>query len=279
MDIILLKVVVTVVMVTGLSVVAERVGPRAAGILAGYPAGSAIALFFIGLELSADFAGASALYNVFGLTALLCFLWIYYQVSRRAGQVPARKWISVLTASMVAVASFLLIVSGLNALHVSPAVGLLVTAAALFFFQRIFRTIDNAHIHARVRLGPRVLMFRAGLSAGIILVVTAAAHLVGPDLAGLFTAFPATTLPLILIVHLTYGGQQAHTVIKNVPTGLWALVFYSLTVSFAYPRLGIYYGTLASFGVATVYLLALAGVQKAQSAQLAEGERAAKSRI
>jgi hypothetical protein len=248
---IFLKVAVTIFVVTGLSIVAERVSPRAAGILAGYPAGSAIALFFIGVELGPAFAGASALYNVLGLTAMLVFLYVYFRVSNTA------RAFTILAASMAAVLIFLAGISLLNSLHLPGWSGLLITGAAIPISQRMFRRIQNSQITRRVHLGPRVLLFRATLSALIILTVTGAAHLVEPGLAGLFTAFPATIFPLILIVHSTYGTQQAHTIIKNVPTGLWALVFYSITVSFVYPAFGVYWGTLLSFGVATVYLMAL----------------------
>ena len=253
---ILAKVLVTIAIVTGLSVIAERVSPRAAGILAGYPAGSAISLFFIGMELGADFAGASAMYNILGLTALLSFLFIYYQASLRIC------WFPVLAASVTAIGGFLVVVSGLNALHLPAWGGLLVSAAAIPLFQRLYQAIPNAQIANRVRLSPRVLLFRAALSAVIILTVTGAAHLVGPNLAGLFSAFPATVFPLLLIIHTTYGARQAHTIIKNVPTGLWSLMLYSLTVSFVYPAFGIFWGTLLAFAVATIYLLGLAAINK-----------------
>ena len=43
------KIAVTIGLVLALSLVAERVSPRAAGLLSGYPLGAAIALFLIGL--------------------------------------------------------------------------------------------------------------------------------------------------------------------------------------------------------------------------------------
>ncbi len=249
---ILLKITVTILIVTTLSIVAERVSPRAAGILAGYPAGSAISLFFIGLERGADFGGQSALYNVAGMTALLIFLYTYYRVSARANR------FAVAAGSASALVAFFAAVALLSALHLPPWAGLLLTCAAILAAGRLFQWIPNAQITKRVSLGPRVLLFRASLSAGIILLITGAAHWVGPDLAGLFSAFPATVFPLVLIIHTTYHAEQAHTVIKNVPTGLWSLILYSLTISVVYPRIGIFWGTLVAFAIATVYLLGLA---------------------
>lgn len=252
----LLKIVITVAAVTTLSIIAERVSPRAAGILSGYPLGSAISLFFIGLEQGADFAGASAPYTTAGLSAMLTFLFIYYRVS---ASIPSRKRYLVISgASLAALLAFFAISAALQGLHLPTWADFLIAAAAILGYGFLFRTIPNTQIVDKVRLGPAVLVFRASLAAMIIVLITGAAKLVPPSWAGLFSAFPSTIFPLLLIIHSTYGASQAHTIIKNVPTGLWALVFYTLCVSFVYPRFGIYWGTLISFGAATVYLLALA---------------------
>jgi hypothetical protein len=96
---------------------------------------------------------------------------------------------------------------------------------------------------------------RALFAASIILLITGIAKLVGPTWSGLFSAFPTTLFPLMLIVHFTYDKKHVHTIIKNVPVGIFSLVLYSLAVSIVYPLYGIYWGTLISFGVATTYLL------------------------
>lgn len=251
---ILIKILVTILIVSVLSVIAEHVSPRAAGILSGYPLGSAIALFFIGLEQGTAFAAQSAIYNVSGLAALLFFLFTYYQVSAR---IPSRLG-SILAASLAANAAFFAFDGLLHSLNLPGWGCVLVGSAAIAGFGALFRRIPNAVIAQRLRLGPGVLLFRAGLASLVILSITGAAHIAPPSWAGLFSAYPATAFPLLLILHATYGPDQAHTVIRNIPTGLWALVLYSLAVSYAYPRLGIYWGSLAGFGIATLYLLALA---------------------
>ena len=54
-SVLFIKLIVSIALVLTLSAVAEHVSPRAAGLLAGYPAGAAITLFFIGLDLGADY--------------------------------------------------------------------------------------------------------------------------------------------------------------------------------------------------------------------------------
>jgi hypothetical protein len=140
--------------------------------------------------------------------------------------------------------------------------GPLIAAAAILGFGAIFRSIPDIKIKQRIRLGARVLFIRAILAALIILAIIAAASLVPANWAGLFSAFPSTVFPLVLIIHATYGAEQAHTIIKNIPTGLWSLVLYTLVISFAYPRWGITWGTLAGYGAASAYLLGMAGWQR-----------------
>jgi hypothetical protein len=252
---ILLKIAVTVLIVTGLSIVAERVSPRAAGILSGYPLGTAISLFFIGMEQGAAYAGKSALYAIAGMAALLSFLYCYYLVSARAHRA------AILAASLAALCGFFLVDGLLLAVPMPAWACVLTAAAAILGYGAIFRHIPNARIAQRIRLGPKVLLFRASLAAVIIVTIIAAARIVPSSLAGLFSAFPSTVFPLVLIIHRTYGPEQAHTIIKNLPTGLWSLVLYTLTIAFAYPAWGIYWGTLAGYAIATLYLVSFAMVQ------------------
>lgn len=271
--ILLLKVAVTILVVTTLSIIAERISPRAAGILSGYPLGSAISLFFIGLEQSPEFAAQSAVYNIAGLAALLSFFYIYYQVSTRMRR------LAIPLSTAAALAGFLAVAGLLHLLRLPPLGCLLAGGGAIVGFGALYRRIPNANIASRVRLGPRVMLFRASLAALVILAITGAANLVPPSWAGLFSAFPATVFPLLLILHTTYGARQAHAVIKNLPTGLWALVSYSLTISLAYPILGIYQGTLLGFGVATVYLLGFALASGYRLRLLHPGEAMARKKL
>ena len=103
-----------------------------------------------------------------------------------------------------------------------------------------------------------MLLFRASLAALIILGITGAANLVPPSLGRAVQRLSLHRFSAGADHSQHLWTEQAHTIIKNLPTGLWALVLYTLTISFAYPRWGIYWGTLAGFAVATVYLLALA---------------------
>ncbi|MBI2464329.1 hypothetical protein HYV57_05210 [Candidatus Peregrinibacteria bacterium] len=247
MTIFIVKFIVAVAVVIGLSIIAEKSSPRIAGILSGYPTGSAISLFFFGLEINPEFAAKSAVYNMIAIVAMQAFIYFYYKASLKFNMV---------ISSLVAIVGYFVIIWLLHFIELNTFVAILIPITSIFLFFYLFRPIKNVQIENKVQLNLKVFFIRALFAASIILFITEIAKLVGPTWSGLFSAFPTTLFPLILIVHFTYDKKHVHTIIKNIPIGIFSLVLYSLTVSIVYPFYGIYWGTLMSFGVATVYLVA-----------------------
>lgn len=247
----LVKILAATLIVVTLSIVAEKASPRISGLLAGYPLGTALALFFYGLELGPRFAADAAIYALLGLIATQSFVYVYYQTSLRL-----QRW-SPLISSLCAIATFLLVARAFSHMPTRPILVMALTLLSMGLFIYLFRKLPDVTIAQTVKLGPRVLLLRAIFSAGLIVLITAVAKLVGERWAGLLSGFPITLFPFILIIHLTYRPAHVHTIIKNFPKGMGALVLYAISVYLLYPRLGIYLGTLAAFGVASLYLMAI----------------------
>lgn len=252
--IVLLKIFVTILTVVGLSVVAEHVSPRVAGVLSGYPLGAAIALFFIGLEMGPAFAAQSAVYTMAGLVGSLVFVYLYHLTAARV------RGHGVLAASAVATAGYFGAIALLRGVAMGRAAAVALPVLAAVGVAYLLRRIENVKIGSAIRLTFRVLLFRAAFAAAIILAITGAARAVGPRWAGLFSAFPTTLFPLLLIVHLTYGRVYVDTILRNFPRGLGSLILYALSVSVVYPRFGVSLGTVVSLAVATAYLIAYGAV-------------------
>lgn len=246
---ILIKIAATVLIVVGLSLVAEHLKPRVAGVLAGFPLGIAISLFFYGYEVSPDFAAASAVYTLVGLVAIQSFNLFYYLASTRARRFP------VAVSTLAGLAGFFLVSWLLHFISVGVAGGLLIALGSVAFFIYVFNHIGDHVIKLRVKLSHRVLLARALVAAAVIVVVTGVAEWLGPRWAGLFSAFPFTLLPLLVIVHYTYEREHAHTIVKNFSQGLGASICYVPMVWFGYPRFGVGWGTVAALSVAVGYLV------------------------
>ncbi|MDR5900616.1 hypothetical protein [Halomonas icarae] len=246
----LAKLVISVGMVLGLGAIAVRVSPRVAGLLAGYPLGTAIALFFIGLELSPGFAAESAVHTLAGFTATLALGGGYLLAGRRPG-LPG-----VLAGTAVGLAAFLVVSLVLTRVEFDRITGTLTTLAAIALFTWLYRHVPESVARPAGRFSWSALMVRALLAAVIIFVITGLAHVLPAAWAGVMAAFPVTMYPFLVILHLTHGPGPVATVIKHYPMGLGSLLSYALCVSFTYPTLGLALGTLAGFAVATLWLIA-----------------------
>ncbi len=238
--------------VLALSILAERLGPRVAGVLSGAPIGAVLVYFFVGHEAGTALVVASIPHAIAGLSGTLAFLYAYYLASARAPRRP------ILAAVVAGVAAFLGVALLLSRVPFSLGGAVVLTAtAAVVAGLSLRKRIANLRIRLRIRMTPRVIAFRVALSTGFVVAIIGLAKLPGPAWAGLLVGFPMTLLPLLLILHLTYSGAHVHALIRNFPIGMVGLVLYLLTIPLTFPALGVTLGTLASLCVAFAYLAAL----------------------
>lgn len=243
----LLKLLISIAVVLGLSLVAERLSTRTAGMLSGYPLGTAITLGFIGIEISPDFAGQSAVYTLAGFSSTLALGMGYWLCGRATG---IRGVINGTLGGMLAWLVASLVLAQFSFTRVT---GVLVTLVTIALCMRLYRRVPETSA-SKTPFSWITLMARAALAAGIVFGITALAHVLPPSWAGLVAAFPVTMYPLLVILHLTQGPAPVATVIKHYPAGLGSLLCYSLVVSLSYPSVGVLLGTLLGFGVATAWI-------------------------
>lgn len=283
-SLILIKVLVSVATVLALSVIAEHVSPKIAGLLSGYPLGTAIALFFIGYEISPQFAADSAVYTLAGFASTLMLTTGYLLVCRRAGfnDLPlenqsqprtsndvtdrseqqiagatesAGAWRHIILATMSGVGLFLLSGFLIQQFELTLVTAALLPLIAILACVWGYRHIPETRVGQKVAMSFSVLMFRALTAAVIVLVITGLAHLVPAQTAGILAAFPISMFPFLVLMHRSYGTGKAATVIKHYPVGLGSLMVYATSIAWCYPSMGLLWGTLISFALATVYLL------------------------
>ncbi|MFK4751062.1 hypothetical protein [Oceanobacter antarcticus] len=254
---ILAKILITFLTVVLLARVAEQMSPRHAGLLAGFPLGTGIALYFFGWQQGTDFAATSAVFTLSGLTSAVCLAWGYWQVIRRH---TGLHWVPV--AMISGLLCFFASSWLLQQLPPHRGLGLLVVVGAIVCFHTLFRAIDEtAPLSSDPYIGadwfhkPLVrLLFRAAMATFTILLITGLADVLGPQRAGLLAAFPVSFFPLLLILHLGQGASVVARTIRHYPDGLGALVVYALCVSYTYPVLGLHWGTVVCLVASLLYL-------------------------
>ena len=250
-----IKFIVAVFSVVGLSVIFEKINPKMAGVLSGYPIATAIALFFFGFENGADFASNSAIFNIVGNATFLVFIYVYYRASRFFNK-------NVIIASAIsAIIGYLVVAYVLQPIDFNLFSALLLSTLAIVFFIWLFRNIRDIQTGNKIKLTAASLFSRGVFSGAVIVAVTSMANVIGPEWAGLLSAFPSTTLPLMLIVHYKYTTLHLHALIKHIPTGAFSLLLYSSAVFYAYPIFGIYLGTVIAYAIATIFIIFVYFVQ------------------
>nr|WP_321467532.1 hypothetical protein [uncultured Desulfobulbus sp.] len=251
----LAKLVAAMVMVIAITWIAERVSSRFAGVLLGFPLGAGLSLLFIGLVQGADFAAQSAQWTTQGLLPTLIWCLSYRVLAEKLHRL--YRPLAVLLSLLVSL--FCYLPSTLLVMELAPSslgLRLLLSLFALGIFSLLFRhgpqqenTICPQPVTGLILLG------RALLTALIILAITSSAGYVGSHWSGVFSAFPATILPVVLILHSHYGSVILRPLFQQLPMGMLAIVVFSLAVAWSYPILGVGWGTIASYGIAMSYLL------------------------
>ncbi|MBE0482771.1 MAG: hypothetical protein IBX52_04645 [Bacterioplanes sp.] len=258
------KIFITFLTVYLLSVVAQRLGPRHAGVLAGFPLGSAIVLYFFALEQGVEFAATSARYTLSGLAAALALAYCYAQASLRWH---SRIWLPwVVLLSLLAFFALGIMLQSLPPwypLHMAIiAVAIVIGHVALRSIPEQTQPVVNNHAITRWLRQPIIaLIARATLASASVLFITAAAHVLDAQWSGVLAAFPVSFVPLLILLHASYGSHTVAATIKHYPLGLIALALYALAVSLFYPWLGLNWGTVAALSVSIIYLMMYAAVR------------------
>lgn len=248
MTLLLLKIVVSIVVVLGLSWVAEHVNPRIAGIISGMPLGAVLILFFVGWEQGPEFATISALYAIPSITATVAFSLAYYYVSRFETR------LSPLICSLAGLIVYLIAASGLNTITFTLVSASALTFVTVLVFAYLFRSQEANKVQSRPRMTLLRLLFRSGMAAAFVVAITTAADVVGPEWSGLLVGFPMTFLPFLLIIHISYSASHVRTIIRNFPLGLIGLAIFLISANQTIPLVGVNLAIVLSLGCALLYL-------------------------
>jgi len=244
-----LKAVSTMVVVLGLSAIAERAGPRVAGMLAGLPLGTAIVFFFLGVEQGPEFVTDAAVYTLAALASTLAFSYAYWFASSRI-----RRFNLVLT-SLAATLVFAACTALLSLLTLDIVSASAVVLAAIALSIAAMHAIPEQRM-VRVRMTLPVMALRAGTAAAVVLAVTGLAETIGPRWSGLLSGFPMTFYPLLLVIHASHSTAAVHGILRNFPFGVGAVVTFTFCAYFLFEPLGVVWGTLAAMAAGFGYLLA-----------------------
>ncbi len=225
-----------------ISLVGKYLGPNFAGWLAGLPVIVGPILFLVAIEQDAQFAGASAVFTLATVGAVMAFALTYAWCATRLSW----PWAALggLTA-WFAMAALIFSFTWTLPLAVTFAAAVLIVAPKIFpKSQTVTKLTPLPHGELFLRMAVGGL-----LTFGI---ATYAASL-GPRLSGIAALAPVLTPVLAVFIHRRSGADHAIALLRGLARGLITLAVFVATIAWCLPQ----WGTAFSFSAAIVVALVL----------------------
>ena len=229
-----LKLVLTPALIATATLAGRRFGPSIGGWLVGLPFTSGPVSFFLAIEQGTSFAAAAASGSIAGAAASALFAVVYAALARRSGWV-----ISLVLAS----AAFLIAIAAIRLLPLGSgfplpllAVYLLTVAAAVAAIALI---AEPAALAAAVPPPRWDLPARMVVATTLVVAITGAAPILGPQLTGLVTTYPIYASVLAAFAHAQRGGTAAVHVVRGLCFGLLAFASFFFVIGAVIDRAGL----------------------------------------
>ena len=247
-----LKLVVTPVLIGAASLAGRRWGSALSGWLIGIPFTSAPIVFFLALDPGPAFAARAAEAIMAGAISQAAFCLAFAWTARRGEWPPA---LAVATAAYavatVALIFVLLSVAGAFVLVI------IVLVVALFFMPATSARQDRRTQFPTCDLPARMLVATA-----FVVLLTAAAPLLGPRLAGLLAPFPLYGAVLAVFAYRMEGPDASIALLRGLLLGLFAFASFFAVLS-----------TLLERDLGLAFAVAIVAAAIVQGATLVAGRR------
>ena len=245
MDLLVVKLVVTPLLIAGVTLAGRRWGPSASGWLSGLPLTSAPISTYLALEHGTGFAAAAAEGIFPGLIAGAAFYVAYAHASRRL------RWPAALAVALVVLVACAAALQGLRL-----GLGAWVMLAVLAHLVGLLLTPRVSGPTPLARPAWWDLPARMVVATGMVLLVTYAARDLGPFLSGLVSPFPAFVITLLVFVHQQLGSNAAIRLLRGVLISSFAFIAFFVAVALGLPI----WGLLGGYAAACAAAMAVQGV-------------------
>lgn len=248
MALLLLKLSLTPILIGAASLAARRWGPSVGGWLVALPLTSGPVALYIALDRGTAFAAGTAEGSIGGLLGDAAFAVGYAWLARRFG------WLASMLGGF---GCFAIAVLAMQPFISGPAVVLFaIVAVAMAIGLRLAPPAPQA---AGTTPLPRWdIPARMVVGTAIVLAITEAAAVLGPQLSGILAAFPIYVTVLAVFAHRLEGPEPAMGVARGLQVGLFGTIVFFLVVTSTIENLGIGFafgaGTMATVAVQSISL-------------------------
>ena len=207
-------------------------------------------LLFFALDYGVDFVDTVTPYNLLGLSASLSFVSFYYLGSKLV------KRYSLLFGLLSGLSAYVIMAYLLSYISVSNGfIPALILLALIVLTTIWFQEIPEVVSRKSGKLKSSQMLGRGLFATSFVLILSFVPELFDAKMSGIFSSFPSSLLPLLLILHVSQGKEVVHSVIKFLPMGYIGVMIYSIVVGKLYVGFGIGLGTVMALSISIGYLI------------------------
>lgn len=256
MDTLVLKLVLTPTIIGMASLAGRRWGPAISGWLVGLPFTSGPIALFLALAHGTTFAAAAAVGTLAGTISPAAFCVTYAWLARYG-------WPIAITGGFAVFAVVTALLQSLP-LTLPLALPLVVIGliAAIWLMPRRSESTNTASVPPPAWDLPARMI----VATAFVLLLTAGAPMLGPQLTGLLSPFPLFASILAVFAHHQVGSQAAMKVLRGLLLGLFAFTGFFTVLS----------ALLETFGITIAFIAALVTALLIQGSSLWLMRRSAK---
>jgi hypothetical protein len=245
-----------------LTIVAEKVNQRIAGIILTFPITGGMSIFFLGWTTSAE-AVVEVIPSIFiTMGVVLLFISIYPYIAQFIGQYIENRVLQILISYFLGVGIWFVlavptIIFEFNNYLLGVLGYILLNMLSHFILTR--KTYKKP-VTLTYTVGQKI--GRAAFVGFIMSLVVLLGKVSTPFWGGMFTMFPAAFSSVLIIIHWYYGINTLFPILRKVAVGSLSVFSYVNIVKFTFPELGIVLGTIVAFlGSVIVSLLLIMYIQ------------------
>jgi hypothetical protein len=235
----LLKLILTPLLLGGVTLAGRRFGPTVSGWLVGLPLTSGPVSFFLALEQGRVFSAHAALGTLMGVISLSAFCVTYCWLTLRVGWVLC--WLGSWAAYLAGTFIFTRIIFPLP---LDLLLALIVLSLSFYILPRDSRqAVKEAPVTISATWDMILRMLIATL---FVLTLTGVAAVLGPRLSGLLSPLPVFSSIVAVFAHKFEGAAAARLVLRGILAGSFAFIAFYLALT----TLLVPWGIAAAFGCA-----------------------------
>jgi hypothetical protein len=258
------------VLITSITIIAEKKSPKIAGIMMSLPVITFLSLLFMAISQGADFSSKAAVWNPIGAIADLVYMGLfavgiglpgYIQRNTRRGEGKngnIEKIIEISAGLLLGFTGYFLFILISSKFQIASGwISLAYLWISAIIFYVLFKKLKEIKLEKPQLVSVKEIVFRGLFGGGVVAAVVILGDSAGHMWGGLFSSFPGTITPVLVLLHLKNGKDMSCCVIKSAPIGLSGTGLYSCMVWLLYPVYGIVMGTVVSYLAVFAFLFAL----------------------